>query len=132
MCRNPQTYQQPDKGSQKPQDAAYVSGYLYCSTEAVDANHDLVIAAGTIVIAIFTCTLWWSTNKLWGAGERQLVELNRQVILASKEFTATHRPKLFRVVEMLSILPGDAAQWRIILTNSGESDAYENDVGVSS
>lgn len=34
--------------------------------------HDAVIAAGTVFIAIFTFTLWRSTNRLWEAGEKQI------------------------------------------------------------
>jgi hypothetical protein len=45
--------------------------YFDCATETVDANHDPVLALGTIVIAVFTGTLWWSTHKRWQAGERQ-------------------------------------------------------------
>src|SRR5258708_44301 len=30
----------------------------FCITEAVSANSDLVVALGTVVIAIFTATLW--------------------------------------------------------------------------
>jgi hypothetical protein len=33
------------------------------------ANHDNIIAFGTVVIAFFTLALWWSTSKLWRAGE---------------------------------------------------------------
>ncbi len=36
-----------------------------------NASHDNILAAGTIMIAIFTLTLWRSTHKLWKAGERQ-------------------------------------------------------------
>jgi hypothetical protein len=40
-----------------------------------NASHDNVIAFGTIMVAVFTYVLYRSTNKLWGAGERQLVHL---------------------------------------------------------
>lgn len=57
------------------------SGYQSCATahEAVfrlvrfiyaNASHDNVVAFGTVVIALFTLTLWWSTSKLWKAGEK--------------------------------------------------------------
>lgn len=35
-------------------------------------NHDVIIALGTLFIALFTFTLWRSTEKLWDAGERQI------------------------------------------------------------
>lgn len=43
----------------------------------IDRRHDFVTAAATIVIALFTGTLWLATDKLWKAGERQM-ELIRQ------------------------------------------------------
>jgi len=44
-------------------------------------------AIATIVIAIFTCCLWFSTRKLWKT-------TNESVKLGRDEFIATHRPKL--------------------------------------
>jgi hypothetical protein len=62
---------------------------LWCGAETLDANHELVVAVATIVIAIFTISLWaatnrlrWSTDRLWEAGERQLVTANRTWVFA--------------------------------------------------
>src|SRR5436190_11103242 len=33
------------------------------------AGHDNVVALGTVVIAVFTLTLWWSTRRMWQATE---------------------------------------------------------------
>lgn len=34
-----------------------------------NATHDNILAFGTVMIACFTLTLWWSTSRLWKAGE---------------------------------------------------------------
>jgi hypothetical protein len=41
-------------------------------------EHDALTALGTLVIALFTFTLWRATDRLWKAGERQL-ELTRAI-----------------------------------------------------
>jgi hypothetical protein len=51
------------------------------------ANHDNVIAVGTVLIATFTYVLYRSTDKLWEASERQ-------INLARDEFISSHRPKI--------------------------------------
>lgn len=58
-----------------------------CATRLVYDFRDATIAIATVLIAIFTLTLWRSTHALWDAGQEQLR-------LARDEFLATHRPKL--------------------------------------
>jgi hypothetical protein len=48
-------------------------------------THDNVIAFGTVMIAVFTWTLWRSNVKLWSI-------TNKSVDLARDDFNATHRP----------------------------------------
>jgi hypothetical protein len=38
------------------------------------ASHDNIIAFGTILIAVFTCVLYRSTDKLWIAADRQRID----------------------------------------------------------
>ena len=54
-------------------------------------NHDSIIATGTVFIAIFTCTLWWSTHKLWKAGERQLKITESSVDATTKSANAAEK-----------------------------------------
>lgn len=56
------------------------SELVRCSGEFIDANRDSLVAVATVVIAIFTITLWGSTY--------------RQVRLSRDEFNATHRPHI--------------------------------------
>ena len=40
-------------------------------------DHDVWLTLSTVLIAVFTGCLWWSTRKLWKAGERQLRVMQR-------------------------------------------------------
>jgi len=44
---------------------------------------DSLLVAFTMVLAIFTGMLWWSTNKLWKAGERQ-ADLTKQALISGQ------------------------------------------------
>jgi len=51
------------------------------------ANHDNILAFGTLMIACFTLTLWWSTTKLWKASERHSErELRAYLVIKGKDF----------------------------------------------
>jgi len=43
----------------------------------IAGNKELVEAISGIFVALFTGTLWWSTDKMWSAGERQLAYARR-------------------------------------------------------
>jgi hypothetical protein len=45
--------------------------------ELAETRKDFIIAAATVAIAIFTLTLWRSTDKLWDAGDAQLTHAKR-------------------------------------------------------
>ena len=88
-----------------------------------NANHDNVVAFGTIAVSVFTYTLWRSTNLLWAAGEKQFR-------LAREEFVSTHRPiiRVRRVFygSMLGaehLSHGDNFKIDILITNVGSSNA---------
>jgi len=72
----------------------------------------------TVVMAIFTVCLWWSTTKLWKTTKEA-------IDLTQKEFIATHRPKLKVHSICLQWYTEDERPWRIqcSITNIGESDA---------
>ena len=69
---------------------------------------DAVTAVATTLIAIFTITLWWSTRRLWEAGEKQ--------------FAATHRPRLkVRYIKLAIHSSGTFIQYMVV--NTGVSAA---------
>jgi hypothetical protein len=72
-CQKPQ-YGKPEQSSEKGCGLAdSLTGRTVATiTEWIDARHDFVTAAATVVVAFFTFTLWRATNRLWDAGERQL------------------------------------------------------------
>jgi hypothetical protein len=55
-------------------------------------NHDNVVAAGTVMIALFTWTLYRSTNKLWIAGEKQIQIAERSAAVAERSLLAANNP----------------------------------------
>lgn len=84
-------------------------------------RHDKsVIGVFTIVLAISTIGLWLATNKLWAAGERQLVHLDG----ASK-----HQLRAYihiEKVEVLGKLNSDVApHFRITFKNYGHTPAHK-------
>lgn len=48
-----------------------------------------LVAGFTVVLAIFTGTLWWSTNKLWKAGERQMELIERNAAQQTSDMQAS-------------------------------------------
>jgi hypothetical protein len=88
-------------------------------------GHDWIIAISTSASAIFTATLWWSTRKLWKAGDDQLS-------LAREEFNSTHRPRV--VLRELHFSYEDQTQnvpVVCIFTNIGGTDAKVVELDVA-
>jgi len=93
QCVCEQTYQtsqqQIEKGSADLFIAVIASPRITfrCFGHFLDRNESAVTAIATILIAIFTLTLWLSTSRL--------AELtNDTITLARQEFLASHRPKI--------------------------------------
>jgi len=85
VCTDAQTYEPSDKGGEPPQD---IPNFFDCFTAAIDANHDLVTALGTIMIAIFTGTLWWSTSGLLRVSNEQEGAIRKSAQEATRSATA--------------------------------------------
>lgn len=84
--------------------------FFVCEGATIDANGELLTAIATIVMAIFTGTLWFVTNK----------SLN----LARDEFNSTFRPHLtVRNVHALDAGPDDEMEIAFELINNGSSKA---------
>jgi hypothetical protein len=76
-----------------------------------------VTALATIAIAGFTFTLKRSTDRLWNAGEGQL-------LLARDEFLSTHRPRLrVRSVSKVGGSPTNPITVKLTVVNAGDSTA---------
>jgi hypothetical protein len=59
-------------------------------------THDNVTTAATVVIAVFTLTLWLANEKMWRV-------TNKAVDLARDDFNATHRPWIALINAELSV-----------------------------
>lgn len=92
--------------------------YKTCGGHFLEMNGEGVIAAFTVILAISTILLWWSTRKLWDAGERQLE-------LATK--TAERELRAYIYVEGVEITPPDLAgptEVRLTIKNNGQTPGY--------
>jgi hypothetical protein len=83
-----------------------------------DDNDKAVVAAFTVVLAISTIGLWLATNRLWSAGERQLLHLGDT---AERQLRAYVMPdhvmaKVMRI--------GHAPEVEVKLRNAGQTPAY--------
>jgi hypothetical protein len=87
----------------------------------------------TFFLVVFNGLLWWSTRKLWQAGERQRedariaanrqFEINQQSIkLAREEFVSSHRPRIIlREAIIGSLLEGEPISIHFHVANIGET-----------
>jgi hypothetical protein len=74
-----------------------------CGGRFIDANYEGITAASGVAVAVFTLTLWRSTEKLWKAGERQIGVAQaaanaalKSAEVAEKSLTEHERPWIFR------------------------------------
>lgn len=88
------------------------------------ANHENILAFGTIMIAVFTLTLWQSTERLWK-------QTKETVELARKEFISTHRPILrIRRISVLPLVSNNRVAGAIALANIGDTQARVVEAGL--
>jgi hypothetical protein len=83
-----------------------------------ETDHDRIIAAGTLLIAIFTWTLWRSTDKMWRVTNDTLHHAER---------TAERQLRAYVDIVSGQILdfgkPGNV-KLRLVIKNSGQTPAY--------
>jgi hypothetical protein len=84
----------------------------------LDRHGEAFTGAFTIILAIFTGRLWYSTEKLWGA-------TNESIQLARAEYISTHRPKIIVRGLVFESVRGDPDLLRVyfVYTNIGDSPA---------
>jgi hypothetical protein len=65
----------PDQARPQPESkrtfSDWASSFAECEGEFFAQNNGVITAAATVFIALFTLALWRSTDRLWGASERQ-------------------------------------------------------------
>ncbi len=57
----------------------------------IDTNSDLITAAATVVIAIFTFSLWWSTYKMMKVVREQSRDMKASIAVAQKAADAAEK-----------------------------------------
>ncbi len=91
MTRQPSEQKQPEQRTEESyrftQSLTYRGAKI--AFEWIDGRHDFVTTAATIVIAIFTATLWRATEKLWKAGEKQMELIEANAISQTKGMQAS-------------------------------------------
>jgi len=89
---------------------------MRCTSAFIEAHEPQITALGTLLIAAFTLTLWWSTRGLWE-------ETKKAGDLANREFIATHRPLL--KIRWARTAPGNTnTQVAFGVVNAGTSKAF--------
>jgi hypothetical protein len=99
--------------------------FLIAFGHFVKGEHDAIIALGTLIIGLFTYTLWRSTFNLTKIGLEE-------IRLARDEFLSSHRPIIrIKHVQMTSKLwEGEKLVFRIVFVNAGSSDAFVHKYGI--
>ncbi len=77
-------------------------------------SRDDWLTAAIALMAIFTASVWWSTRRLWKAGERQ-------IRLAREEFNATHRPRASVRRMGTDLIPNEPIKIEFTIVNSGDT-----------
>ena len=79
-------------------------------------DRDDWLAALTGALVLFTLTLWWSTRRLWKAG-------NRQAAFAHEMFHAAHRPRLAVRRVGTAFTPDEPVTIEFAIVNAGGAAA---------
>ena len=113
-CQQPNTEEQKQRSGNS---CGFADSLTYRAgeyvTEWIDRRHDFVTAAATVVIALFTIALWRATDRLWGAGERQLDHL-------TESSERRLRAYIFPVEAVLTkFSAGQSVECKIVTKNRG-------------
>jgi hypothetical protein len=74
-------------------------------------GHDWIIALSAVITAIFTGTLWWSTRRLWKAGEIHSERQLRAYVMID-------------AVNVENLTLGGCPEARLTIKNSGQTPAF--------
>jgi hypothetical protein len=111
--------------AQKQQECTALFGPLLVSLIAIvdfmDKHGDAITGAFTVILAIFTGRLWFSTEKLWSV-------TNTSVELARSEFLSSHRPRMrlkhIWLIDDTSWRSGGPLEVNLDVVNIGNTQGY--------
>lgn len=91
-------------------DASFIPGHFarlrlqtMCAVDWTEKYQGPISAVGTLLVAVFTFTLWRTTRRLWTSAERQLAEFRTSLAIAEKH--AEHMAALVRAKEQTAERP---------------------------
>jgi hypothetical protein len=118
----PEHSQQAANDDEKKDCPTFFAGSLLLSQRGFewikrDDNDKAVVAAFTIVLGISTIGLWLATNKLWGAGERQLKHLGETAAMELRAYISVESGASFKQRRRFQF------EFRPILRNNGNTPA---------
>ena len=92
-------------------------------------TYNVLTLLATGIIAVFTTTLWWSTYKLWRAGERQLRVATKAAKAAARTAQAlidNQRPWVgLKHMDETQFVPHKQVGGIVIVKNSGRTPAIK-------
>jgi hypothetical protein len=92
---------------------------------------EAVNAVATVFVALFTFTLWRSTEAMMSATRQTAILTRDTVNLAREEFISTHRPRLrVRQFNLDTLTPNNPLVVRFALRNIGETKAHWRTLAV--
>lgn len=94
----------------------FLGRYTGCMGVYADGNAGAIAALATVVIAVYTYTLWH-------VGSGQLAEVREQIGLAREDFSATHRPRLRIRHIRPTLVEGEPITVTCVVANVGEGEA---------
>lgn len=119
ICSDRQTYEQHNERSQGPQNAEGVPDYFHCVASAFEANDKLIVGIGSMIVAFFTGTLWW-TSVVQGRNTRAALNLAHRPHIRVKHVWVRN--------ESLDDVPLEVS---IVFTNIGTAPGRINKCGYA-
>jgi hypothetical protein len=132
---------QSDQETPNNDNCAVHEGLIIAGMERLaEIKPEVWTALATIAIAVFTLTLWLSSEKMWRvtrisaiATRRSALAARKAVDAAREEFHSTHRPRIrIKAVFLMNerIHYSQPVQIRVVCVNSGVGDARINSYGI--
>jgi hypothetical protein len=93
----------------------------------LERNDGAITAVSTIIIAVFTWRLWWSTDKLWGEAKRTSAIAESALIIPQRAYLCAVRYKPEAVSD-----PNGIIEWRftVDVENTGNTPAIDANGGI--
>jgi hypothetical protein len=114
-CRRAE-YAKASNQAEKEAQKGFSRAHVRCVAFSLDQNNGLITAIATVVMALFTGTLWLVTG--------------RSVALAREEFNATHRPRV-GIRGIHSLTKDNVGFTNIVYVNRGIGEAKITAIGCA-